>query len=103
MVAGSAPVVRDIPHPPRRPFVSHAGPLGIARADVLVLRHVLSRTRYFSTGSNVTRDSVVVRIADRGGRVGWGETYLVPGAVDATRAVVADLVGAQPDDEAARL
>ncbi len=37
----------------------------IERVDVLVLRHTLSRTRYFSTGSNVTRDSVVVRMADR--------------------------------------
>ena len=33
--------------------------------------------------SNVTRDSVVVRLEDSDGVVGWGETYLVPGAVEA--------------------
>jgi D-galactarolactone cycloisomerase len=75
----------------------------IDRADVLVLRHPLSRTRYFSTGSNVTRDSVVVRMSDRGGRVGWGETYLVPGAVAAARAMTAGLPGLTPTTVAARL
>ena len=59
----------------------------IERAEVLVLTHRLSRTRLFSTGSNVTRDSVVVRLEDGDGRVGWGETYLVPGAVEACRAM----------------
>jgi D-galactarolactone cycloisomerase len=64
----------------------------IERAEVLVLSHRLSRTRLFSTGSNVTRDSVVVRLADGDGRIGWGETYLVPGAVEACREMVGELV-----------
>lgn len=75
----------------------------IERAEVLVLTHRLSRTRLFSTGSNVTRDSVVVRIQDGEDRVGWGETYLVPGAVDACRAMARDLDGREPDDAAAVL
>ena len=53
----------------------------IDRTEVLVLTHRLSRTRIFGTGSNVTRDSVVVRLEDGDGLLGWGETYLVPGAV----------------------
>ena len=59
----------------------------IERTEVLVLTHRLSRTRIFGTGSNVTRDSVVVRLEDGDGLVGWGETYLVPGAVEAARAM----------------
>ena len=65
----------------------------IERAEVLVLTHPLSRTRLFSTGSNVTRDSIVVRIEDADGRVGWGETYLVPGAVEASRTMIEPLPG----------
>ncbi|MEP6637708.1 MAG: mandelate racemase/muconate lactonizing enzyme family protein [Chloroflexota bacterium] len=75
----------------------------IERVEVLVLTHRLSRTRLFGTGSNVTRDSVVVRLEDRDGRVGWGETYLVPGAVEAAQAMTETLVGADPDRAAARL
>lgn len=70
----------------------------IERAEVLVLTHRLSRTRLFSTGSNVTRDSVVVRIEDAVGRVGWGETYLVDGAVEACRAMTGAMPGRDPDE-----
>lgn len=69
----------------------------IERAEVLVLSHRLSRIRLFSTGSNVTRDSVVVRLQDESGRVGWGETYLVPGAVDGCRQLLDGIVGRDPD------
>jgi D-galactarolactone cycloisomerase len=75
----------------------------IEQAEVLVLSHRLSRTRLFSTGSNVTRDSVVVRLADGDGRIGWGETYLVPGAVDACRALVGELDGRDTDAAAREL
>jgi D-galactarolactone cycloisomerase len=75
----------------------------IERAEVLVLSHRLSRTRLFSTGSNVTRDSVVVRLADGDGQVGWGETYLVPGAVEACREMVGDLAGRDPEAVAREL
>jgi D-galactarolactone cycloisomerase len=75
----------------------------IERAEVLVLSHRLSRIRLFSTGSNVTRDSVVVRIQDAEGRVGWGETYLVSGAVDACRSMATDLPGRDPDEAAVDL
>ena len=69
----------------------------IERTEVLVLTHRLSRTRIFGTGSNVTRDSVVVRLEDGDGLVGWGETYLVPGAVEAARAMTDELVGLDAD------
>jgi D-galactarolactone cycloisomerase len=75
----------------------------IERAEVLVLSHRLSGTRLFSTGSNVTRDSVVVRIQDADGLVGWGETYLVPGAVDACRAMAAGILACEPDAASADL
>jgi D-galactarolactone cycloisomerase len=75
----------------------------IERAEVFVLSHRLSRTRLFSTGSNVTRDSIVVRVEDTDGRVGWGETYLAPGAVDASRAMVGELPGQDADAAAADL
>lgn len=75
----------------------------IERAEVLVLSHRLSRTRLFSTGSNVTRDSIVVRLEDEDGRIGWGETYLVPGAVDACRAMTSEVLQRDPDESAAGL
>lgn len=75
----------------------------IDRADVLVLTHRLSTIRLFGTGSNLTRDSIVVRLEGRDGLVGWGETYLVPGAVEAARAMAADVMGRQAEDAAADL
>ena len=75
----------------------------IERAEVLVLSHRLTRIRRFSTGSNTTRDAILVRIADRDGVTGWGETYLVPGAVDACRAIVAELPGRGADAAAGDL
>ena len=75
----------------------------IERAEVLVLTHPLSRTRLFSTGSNVTRDSIVVRLEDGDGHVGWGETYLVPGAVEASRTMTEPLPGRDPDEALAEL
>jgi D-galactarolactone cycloisomerase len=75
----------------------------IDRTEVLVLTHRLSRTRIFGTGSNVTRDSVVVRLEDGDGLVGWGETYLVRGAVEAAREMTEAVVGMTPDDAATAL
>lgn len=69
----------------------------IAGGEVLVLSHRLSRTRLFGTGHNLTRDAVIVRLRDRDGIVGWGETYLVPGVVDAARAMVERIAGRDPD------
>ena len=75
----------------------------IERAEVIVLSHRLSRTRLFSTGSNVTRDSVIVRVQDTAGRIGWGETYLVPGAVASCRAMAGELAGRDADEASADL
>jgi D-galactarolactone cycloisomerase len=73
----------------------------IDRAEVLVLSHRLSQERIFGTGSNLTRDSVVVRLEDRDGVVGWGETYLVAGAVDASREMAESVIGSTADAAAA--
>jgi D-galactarolactone cycloisomerase len=75
----------------------------ILRAEVIVLTHRLSRTRIFGTGSNVTRDSVVVRLDDGDGVVGWGETYVVAGAVDAARVMTDALIGLDADAAAEEL
>jgi D-galactarolactone cycloisomerase len=75
----------------------------IERAEVLVLSHRLSRIRLFSTGSNLTRDSVVVRLQDAAGHVGWGETYLVPGAVEGCREMSGELLGRDAEAAAAEL
>lgn len=75
----------------------------IVRTEVLVLSHQLSRLRLFGTGSNVTRDSVVVRLEDGDGHVGWGETYLVPGAAQAARSMTDGLVGCDADAAAMEL
>lgn len=75
----------------------------IERAEVFVLSHRLSRTRRFSTGSNLTRDSIVVRLQDTHGHTGWGETYLVPGAVEACRSMADGIMRREPDEAAADL
>lgn len=69
----------------------------IAEGEVLVLSHRLSRTRLFGTGQNLTRDAVVVRLVDGDGVVGWGETYLVPGAVEAALALIDIATGRDPE------
>lgn len=72
----------------------------IDRAEVLVLSHRLSSLRLFGTGFNETRDSIVVRLEDGDGLVGWGETYLAEGAVDAARVMAAWTVGRSAEDAA---
>jgi D-galactarolactone cycloisomerase len=75
----------------------------IDTVEVLVLSHRLSRERLFGTGSNSTRDSLLVRVADGDGVVGWGETFPVPGAREAAEDMAATLIGRDPDDAAADL
>ena len=75
----------------------------IRRAEVLVLSHRLSQTRVYGTGSNETRDSLLVRVEDGDGIVGWGETFPVPGAPAAATALAEWLVGQDPDAAAADL
>jgi D-galactarolactone cycloisomerase len=62
-------------------------------AEVLVLSHRLSSLRLFGTGFNETRDSILVRLQDGDSVVGWGETYLVDGAVEAARAMAVEVMG----------
>ena len=75
----------------------------IVSAEVLVLSHRLSETRIFGTGSNTTRDSIVVRVEDGDGTVGWGETYVVAGALEAALGLAADLRGCDPETAASEL
>ena len=72
-------------------------PTAIRRAEAIHLRHHLSRPRIFSTGSGETRDSLVIRVECHDGTVGWGETYLLPGARTAAEALCAWLVGQEVD------
>ncbi len=46
---------------------------------------------------------MIVRLEDVDGRVGWGETYLVAGAVEACRAMSEDLAGTDPEAATTRL
>jgi D-galactarolactone cycloisomerase len=75
----------------------------IRRAEVLVLQHRLSRTRVYGTGSNETRDSLLVRVDDGEGLVGWGETFPVPGAHEAAQELADGLIGCDEDAAAADL
>jgi D-galactarolactone cycloisomerase len=75
----------------------------IETTEVLVLSHRLSRERVYGTGSNTTRESLLIRVADRDGVVGWGETFPVRGAREAAQAMAEALVGRDPDDAAADL
>jgi D-galactarolactone cycloisomerase len=75
----------------------------IDAVEVLLLSHRLSAVRLFGTGQNLTRDSIFVRVAGADGMVGWGETYPVPGALEAAREMAASLVARDPDDAAAEL
>lgn len=80
-----------------------AAPFVIHRAEALHLRHRLSRTRIFSTGAHDTRDLLLIRVEGPDGLVGWGETYLVPGAREAADAVCRWLIGQDVEAAAATL
>ena len=75
----------------------------ISTAEVMVLSHRLSHERLFGTGSNVTRESLLVRVADGDGVVGWGETFPAAGARGAAEAMAVALIGRDPDHAAADL
>jgi D-galactarolactone cycloisomerase len=75
----------------------------IDAAEVLLLTHRLSKRRVFGTGFNLTRDSILVRLSDRDGVVGWGETYPVAGALQAAQEMAASLIGRDPDEAATAL
>lgn len=47
----------------------------IERVEVFLLDFPLVRRRSFSTGGNDSRGAALIRIADRDGVAGWGETY----------------------------
>lgn len=65
----------------------------IERVEVFVIRHRLDPR----TGPSIAYSSEhaygLVKLTDRDGRAGWGESYLVPGLPDMLREVGATLVG----------
>lgn len=80
-----------------------SGPTTIRRAEAIHVTHRLSRTRIFSTGAHDTRDSLLVRVETGDGIVGWGETYLVPGAREAAERLCAFLAGRDVESAAETL
>ena len=66
----------------------------IDRCDVYLCMADLSEPRGPSSGWYDTRESVLVRLADTDGQVGWGEAGLRPGVVEAARELGATLPGA---------
>ena len=73
----------------------------IARVEVFEPTFDLPRRRIFSTGGNADRGATLVKVTDRDGVAGWGETYPVPAGVAVIRAAGALLVGRDPADAAA--
>lgn len=65
----------------------------IARAEVFVVRHALDPRTGPSIAYATEQAYVYLRLEDTDGVVGWGETYLVPGAEGAIRLAAEGLVG----------
>ena len=70
--------------------------MAIDRVQTFVLVHKMSRGRGPSIANYTTRESVVVKLSDSSGAVGWGETYASAGIVQTLRDVGEMLVGRDP-------
>jgi D-galactarolactone cycloisomerase len=75
----------------------------IARLETFVLRWPIRPRRGVSIAWADEHAYVLVRLEDGDGAVGWGETYLVTGAVAAIEAATPLLLGRSPDDVTALL
>jgi D-galactarolactone cycloisomerase len=77
----------------------------IESADVFVAHHRLSKPRVYAIATNLARESVLVRLRDTDGIVGWGETYVRPGVDRAALRAAQSIIGRDPSRrrEAARL
>ncbi len=69
----------------------------IERVEVFLLDFPLERRRLFSTGGNDSRGAAIVRIADRDGAVGWGETYPTTAGIAMLRELGGLLHGRDPE------
>lgn len=74
----------------------------IERAEVLLLTHDTADPRGPSCFTYHRRESVLVRLQDADGFVGWGETYLRPGTVESLHELSALTVGRDPMAATAR-
>ena len=70
----------------------------IARLETFVLRWPIRPRRGVSIAWADEHAYVLVRLEDGDGAIGWGETYLVTGAVAAIEAATPLLLGRSPDD-----
>ena len=68
----------------------------IDRVETFVLVHQMARGRGPSIANYRTRESVLVKLTDSSGAVGWGETYAVSGIVDTLREAGRMLIGRNP-------
>jgi len=73
--------------------------VAIERVEVFLLDAPLARRRLFSTGGNDSRGAALIRISDRDGVHGWGETYPLPAGVPMLAALGVVLLGRDPDAE----
>jgi D-galactarolactone cycloisomerase len=78
-------------------------PATIERVEAFVLRAPIDPRRGVSIAWAAEHGYVLVRLEDEDGAVGWGETYLVTGALAAIDAARPLLVGRSPDDASAIL
>lgn len=70
--------------------------MAIDRVETFVLVHQMSRGRGPSIANYTTRESVLVKISDSSGAVGWGETYASAGLVQILRDLGEMLIGRDP-------
>ena len=68
----------------------------IERIEIFAPIHRLARERVYSTGGGFVRGSVLVRITDRDGVAGWGETYPHAGVVATIGDLALELIGRDP-------
>lgn len=57
------------------PFLAGSGPIDLAKVEAMVFRVPIDRPVITSFGRMFSRPSVVVRVEDRQGAVGWGEVW----------------------------
>jgi D-galactarolactone cycloisomerase len=70
--------------------------MAIDRVETFVLVHQMVRGRGPSIANYRTRESVLLKISDSSGAVGWGETYAVAGIVGILADVEKMLIGRDP-------
>jgi D-galactarolactone cycloisomerase len=70
--------------------------MAIDRVETFVLVHQMARGRGPSIANYTTRESVVVKISDSSGAVGWGETYASAGIIQILRDLGQMLIGHDP-------